>query len=590
MVKRSKSQIERLIRGALGEIKADLIVTGGRLINVYSGEILEDMEFAVLDGRVCYVGESAAHTRGDRTEMLDARGLYVSPGFSDAHSHIGHFCRPYEYLQAYLPHGTTSLVASCDEHSTVFGYQGIKLFLEEVESHPIRVYTLVSMAAPQDPLLCNTRSLSQAEVAECLADPRVLGLGEVVSWLRLVQGDREVLDMIEMTLREGKIIHGHTAGARDRKLSAIAAASVSSCHEPISEMEALERLRSGFWLMLRQGTFRHDLDATLGPLVARGLSTQRLILVTDGVAPDDTEDFGHIDFVVRRAIGLGLSPVQAIQAVTLNPATYSGLEQEIGGIAPGRFADLTLLEDLEKVRVHSTLIGGRVVARGGESLVRGCPISLPGNAIKSIRLKPLVSPDALKIPCPSSLARIRVMELLNVTITREKILEISPREGVLVADQNQDLIKVAVFDRHGDSGRIALGFLKGFGARVGAVGTTVNLDENSLLIVGSNDGDMALCANLLIEMGGGMAVVDQGVVLEKIGFPVGGIFSLEPWRVVGKGLRRIHRCLRERGSPHPKPIYPICFLTFVTLPSLRITDRGLVRVKDRRLVPLFVEG
>jgi len=393
-----------------------------------------------------------------------------------------------------------------------------------------------------------------------------------------------------MTLREGKIIHGHTAGARDRKLSAIAAASVSSCHEPISEMEALERLRSGFWLMLRQGTFRHDLDATLGPLVARGLSTQRLILVTDGVAPDDTEDFGHIDFVVRRAIGLGLSPVQAIQAVTLNPATYSGLEQEIGGIAPGRFADLTLLEDLEKVRVHSTLIGGRVVARGGESLVGGCPISLPGNAIKSIRLKPLVSPDALKIPCPSSLARIRVMELLNVTITREKILEISPREGVLVADQNQDLIKVAVFDRHGDSGRIALGFLKGFGARVGAVGTTVNLDENSLLIVGSNDGDMALCANLLIEMGGGMAVVDQGVVLEKIGFPVGGIFSLEPWRVVGTGLRRIHRCLRERGSPHPKPIYPICFLTFVTLPSLRITDRGLVRVKDRRLVPLFVEG
>lgn len=304
--------------------------------------------------------------------------------------------------------------------------------------------------------------------------------------------------MIGMTLREGKIIHGHTAGARDRKLSAIAAASVSSCHEPISEMEVLERLRLGFWVMLRQGTFRHDIEATLRPLVARGLSTQRLILVTDGVAPDDTEDFGHIDFVVRRAIGLGLSPVQAIQAVTLNPATYSGLEQEIGGIAPGRFADLTLLEDLEKVRVHSTLIGGRLVARGGESLVGCCPISLPGNVIKSIRLKPPVSPDALKIPCPSSLARIRVMELLNVTITLEKILELSPKEGVLVADQNQDLVKVAAFDRHGDSGRIALGFLKGFGARVGAVGTTVNLDENSHLIVGSDDSDMALCANLLI--------------------------------------------------------------------------------------------
>ncbi|MFQ5916659.1 MAG: adenine deaminase C-terminal domain-containing protein [Candidatus Binatia bacterium] len=586
---RSKSQIERLIRGALGEIKSDLIVTGGRLINVYSGEILEGMEFAVLDGRICYVGESAAHTRGDRTEILDARGFYVSPGFTDAHSHIGHFCRPYEYLQAFLAHGTTSMVASCDEHATVFGFQGVGLFLDEVESHPIRVYTLLSMAAPQDPLLCNTRSLSQAEFAEGLADPRVLGLGEIVSWLRLIQGDQEILERIEMTLREGKIIHGHTAGARDRRLSAIAAASVSSCHEPISEREAMERLRSGYWLMLREGTFRRDLDATLAPIVARRLSTRRLILVTDGVAPDDIEDFGHIDFVVRRAISLGLSPVQAIQAVTLNPATYSGLEQEIGGIAPGRFADLTLLEDLETVRVHSTLIGGQVLACGGESLVSNHPISLPDHTIKNLKLKPLVSPAAFQIACPSSTARIRVMELLNATITREMILQVSPSEGTLGANQNQDLMKIAVFDRHGASGRVALGFLKGFGARVGAVGTTVNLDENSLVIVGSDDGDMALCANVLIEMGGGMAVVDQGVVLEKIGFPVGGIFSLEPWRDVGKGLKKIHRCLREKGSPYPKPIYPLCFLTFVTIPSLRITDRGLVRVKDRRLVPLFVE-
>ena len=587
---RSKSQIERLIRGALGEIKSDLIVTGGNLINVYSGEILEGIEFSVLDGRICYVGESATHTRGDRTEVLDARGLFVSPGFTDAHSHIGHFCRPYEYLQAYLAHGTTSIVASCDEHATVFGFQGVRLFLDEVESHPIRVYTLLSMAAPQDPLLCNTRSLSQAEFAEGLADPRVLGLGEIVSWLRLTQGDQEILERIEMTLREGKIIHGHTAGARDRKLSAIAAASVSSCHEPISEREAMERLRLGYWLMLREGTFRRDLDATLGPIVARRLSTRRLILVTDGVAPDDTEDFGHIDFVVRRAIGLGLSPVQAIQAVTLNPAAYAGLEQEIGGISPGRFADLTLLEDLEKVRVHSTMIAGRVIARGGDSLVTGHPISLPDHTIKNLRLKPLVSPDAFRIACPSPSARIRVMELLNTTITREVIQQVSPEEGSLGANQNEDLLKIAVFDRHGESGRVALGFLKGFGARVGAVGTTVNLDENSLVIVGSDNRDMALCANALIEMGGGMTVVDRGVVLEKIAFPVGGIFSLDPWREVGKGLRKIQRCLREKGSPYPKPIYPICFLTFVTIPSLRITDRGLVRVKDRRLVPLFVEG
>ena len=587
---RSKTQVERLIRGAMGEIKADLIVTGGELVNVYSGEILLGMEIAVLDGRICYVGPSAAHTRGPSTQDLDARGLTIAPGFIDAHTHIGHFCRPYEYLQAYLPHGTTSLVASCDELASVFGFKGVKLFLDEVAAHPLHVFTMISMVAPQDPLLCSTRSLSQSEVAEGLADPRVLGLGEVVSWLRLIQGDVEILERVEMARKQGKIIHGHTAGAKDQKLCAVAAAGVSSCHEPIREEDALGRLRLGYWLMLREGSFRRDLEATLKPLVGRSLSTQRLILVTDGMAPEDVAGDGHIDFVLRRAISLGLSPVQAIQAVTLNPATYSGLEQEIGGIAPGRHADLTLLEDLKEVRVHSTLIGGKVVAKQGESLVKGHPISLPDDVIKSLRLSPGVSPDSFRIPCSSSPAKIRVMELLNLNITTETIMQAYPQGGYLGADLKQDLLKVAVFDRQGETGRITLGFLKGFGARVGAVGTTANLDENTLMVTGSSDEDMALCANILIEAGGGMAVVDRGEVIEKIDFPVGGIFSLGSWQEMGKGLSRIHRCLRERGSPFSKPIYALCFLTFVTLPSLRITARGLVAVKERRLVPLFVEG
>ena len=585
---RSKREIERLIHGAMGEIKADLIIAGGKLINVYSGEILEGVEIAVLDGRICYVGPSATHTQGPSTRHLDAHGLIIAPGFIDAHTHIGHFCRPYEYLQAYLPHGTTSLIASCDEMATVFGFRGVKLFLDEVEAHPARVFTMISMASPQDPLLCNTVSLSQSEVAEGLSDRRVLGLGEIVSWLRLIQGDQELLERIEMALRAGKIIHGHTAGAKDQKLCAVAAAGISSCHEPVREQDALERLRSGYWLMLREGSFRRDLEATLKPLIGRGLSTQRLIFVTDGMAPDDVAGDGHIDFVVRRAISLGLSPVQAIQAVTLNPATYSGLEQEVGGIAPGRYADLTLLEDLEEVRVHSTLIGGEVVAQQGKSLVMRHPISLPDDTIKCLRLNPTVSPDSFRIPCLSP-AKVRVMELLNLNITAETILQAYPQEGYLEADLSQDLLKVAVFDRHGESGSVALGFLKGFGARVGAVGTTANLDENTLMVAGSSNEDMALCANILIEAGGGMAVVDRGGVLEKIDFPVGGIFSLRPWQEVGKGLSRIHRCLRERGSPFSKPIYALCFLTFVTLPSLRITSRGLVAVKERRLVSLFAK-
>jgi adenine deaminase len=586
---RTQAELRRLIQGAMGELKADLIVTGGRLINVYSGEILDGIEVSVLDGRVCYVGPSADHGRGAATQIVDAHGLYVSPGFIDGHTHIGHYCRPYEYLQAYLPHGTTALMASGDELATVFGYPGVKLFLDEVEVHPLRVYPLISMVAPQDPLLCSTRSLTQAEIAEGLDDPRVLGLGEVVSWLRLTQCDDELLERIAVAHSRRKIIHGHTAGARDQKLCAIGAVGISSCHEPIRAEDALERLRLGYWTMLREGSLRQDLEATLKPLLELGISFQRLILVTDSMSPDDAEEIGHMDHVLRRAVSMGFPPVPAIQAVTLNPAMYSGLEQEIGGIAPGRFADMVLLEDLKSFQVHTTLIGGKVVAAEGKSLIAPKPIALPTEMTNSLRLSWDISPERFKIPCASTSAKIRVMELVNQTITAETILSVSVAAGFIAANASDDLLKVAVFERQGNYKKVALGFVKGFGAKLGAVGTTTNLDENTLMVVGASDEDMALCANALIEDGGGMAIVNQGVVLEKIPFPFGGIFSTHPWQEVGKGLRRVHGCLRERGANFDKPIYALSFLTFVTLPSLRITARGLIDVKQRKIVSLFAD-
>lgn len=586
---RTKRELRRLVQGAMGEVKSDLIVTGGKLINVYSGEILDGMEIAVLDGRICYVGPGAAHARGEATKILDARGLYISPGFIDGHTHIGHYCRPYEYLQAYLPHGTTALMASCDELATVFGYRGLKLFLDEVEAHPLRVFTLISMVAPQDPLLCQTATITNAEIEAALQDPRILGLGEIVSWLRLTQLDDEVLERLEMAWRNGKIIHGHTAGAKDQKLCAVAAVGISSCHEPIRVEDALERLRLGYWTMLREGSLRQDLEATLRPLIARGIDTQRLILVTDSMSPDDVEEIGHMDHVLRRAVSLGLSPLRAIQAVTLHPATYSGVEQEVGGIAPGRFADMALLESLESFRVQTTLIGGQVVAQEGQSLVQAAPISVPQEMMHSLRLHSNISTEQFRIRCPEENAKIRVIELLNQNITAEKVMSVDARKGYVEADVEQDLLKVAIFDRHDQIGKIAMGFLKGFGAKIGAVGTTTDLDENTLLIAGGNDADMALCANALIGSGGGMAVVNNGQMVEKIEFPAGGIFSLNPWRRVGQDLGRIHRCLRERGSQFERPLYALCFLPFVTLPSLRITARGLINAKERKIVPLFVD-
>ena len=586
---RTKIQLERLIRGAMGEVKADLIITGGKLVNVYSGEILDGMEIAVLDGRICYVGPSARHTRGDGTEFLSSAGRYVAPGFIDGHTHIGHYCRPFEHLQSYVARGTTALVASCDELSTVFGYRGLKLFLDEVEKHPLRVYTLVSMVVPQDPLLCSTATFTNTEIAEALADPRVLGMGEVVSWLRLLQCDQEILERLELANRNGQIIHGHTAGARDQKLCAVAAVGISSCHEAIRFEDAIERLRLGYWTMLREGSLRQDLAETLPQLVASGVNLQRLILVTDSMTPDDVAECGHMDHVVRRAIALGLTPIEAIQSVTLNSAVYSGLEQEIGGIAPGRRADLIFLESLEECAVKDVWIGGTHVAEGGQSLVHAAPITWPADMSHSLRLKPAATADSFKIAAPALAPKIRVMSLINQTITTERLVEVNAASGFVEADLRADLLKVAMFDRHHKSGKIAFGLLQGFGARVGAVGLTTNLDENTLMVVGADDADMALCANALIECGGGIAIANTGAIVEKVDFTIGGIFSLEPWQSVGRRLRRIQDRLREMGSPFARPIFALNFLSFVTLPSLRITARGLVNAKERKIVSLFVD-
>jgi adenine deaminase len=589
MPPRTKEELAHLVRAALGEVKADLVVRDARVVNVYSGEILEPCEVAVSRGRICYVGPSAAHTLGPETEILDAGGAYLAPGFIDAHTHIGHFCRPYEYLQAFVERGTTALVASSDELGSVFGFRGARFFLDEVRAHPLRVFSLVTMCAPQDPALCGARSLSAEEVAALLEEPDVIGLGEVVAWARLLAGDEELLARIAAARSREKIVHGHTAGAQGRKLAAIAAAGVSSCHEPIRAEEAIERLRMGYWLMLREGTIRQDLAETLPAILARRLDTERLILVTDSMTPDDVESLGHMDHVLRRAVALGLDPVCAIRCVTLHPAVYSGLDEDLGGIAPGRWADMVLLEELRDFRVRATLIGGKVVAEEGRSLVASRPVAFPPDFFGSLRLEPEIAPDAFRVPRPAGRALVRVMELANRTITRERLVEWTGDRPLLEADAERDLLKVAVFDRHDRSGRIALGFVAGFGARVGAVGLTVNLDENTLLVAGLSDADMALSANRIVEAGGGIAVVDRGETIGWMELPVGGLFGLGSWREAGRRLERIDRLLRERGSPFAKPLYALAFLTFVTLPSLRITDRGLVRVKERRFVPLLAE-
>jgi adenine deaminase len=296
-----------------------------------------------------------------------------------------------------------------------------------------------------------------------------------------------------------------------------------------------------------------------------------------------------MDYVVRRAIALGLAPIKALQAATLNPATYSGLEGDIGGIAPGRFGDIVLIDDLEQCHVREVIIGGKIAACSGVSRVKQQPADPPRDMVHSLRVGMTVTAETFRITSPVNEPRVRVMELVNQNITAECIIQFSAPNGAVAANPADDILKVAMFDRHHRSAEPAFGFLKGLGARVGAVGLTANLDENTLMVVGGDDHDMARCASALLEAGGGIAIVDNGEMLEMIEFPLGGIFSLGPWRQVGGGLRRIQARLKQMGSPFDKPIFALNFLPFVTLPALRITARGLVRAKERKIVPLFAD-
>jgi adenine deaminase len=351
-----------------------------------------------------------------------------------------------------------------------------------------------------------------------------------------------------------------------------------------------ERLRLGLWTMLRQGAVRNDLTATLPALLKGRLDTRRAVLVSDGIDPWVLSQEGHMDLLVREAIKLGLDPVTAIQMASLNPAEHYRMADHIGGIAPGRCADMVLLNDLSKVKVETVISNGRQVSSGGRLLAQVKPFSYPARYLASIKIRDKLSPDQFVINASGTSARVRVIQLVAESVTKELILELPVQEGRIPADPDRDILKAAVIDRHWNSGRLSLGFVKGFGSRLGAVASSVNFDENNLVVIGHRETDMVQAANWIRERQGGIVVVDRGRVLEALPLPLAGTCSLKPARHVGARLNGINQRLRAGGAKFERPLNAVVFLTFVTLPSIKMTDRGIVDVKARKFLPLLVDN
>lgn len=579
-----------LVDVCLGREKADLVLKCKALLNVLSGEILENVDVVIKDDGIAYVGKNSSHMMGACTQVMNISDGIAVPGFIDAHTHIDMLCTPAEQAKMALIHGATTLFAEPDELASVMGVRGLKIFMNEAVRLPIKVYLLIPLTVPQDPLLSSIKPMPLNVYTRFLSMGNVAGIGETVAWTLILNNERYYVEKFKLALEKGKLIEGHTAGARDAKLASCICAGVSSCHEAINAEQAMERLRLGLFLMIREGSIRRNLSAILPQLIGSKVDLCNVALVTDGVDPVDLVETGYLDHVVKEAVECGLDPVKAIQMVTINPARHFKMDGYIGSIAPGRYADITVIRALEKPEALLTICNGRVQAKNGKFVGTLEKHHYPLYAFRTMKVKGKIRPETLKIQAPirEGLVKVIVARLENEIVTRKEVEDINVVDGEVRPNAALDLAKIAVIDRHNRSGRIGLGLIKGFGAKVGAVACSLNFDENQLVVIGYDDFEMASAANTILKFGGGIAIVNDGRLLEALPLPIAGVISTESLEEVAGRLKKINEALTMAGSPFIKPLNAVFFTTFVSLPEIRFTDRGIVDVKNRCHIPLFM--
>jgi adenine deaminase len=573
-----------LMRVALGEAPADLLVTGGTVLNVYTEEWLR-VDVAVAGERIAAVRPDLAGLAGPDTERLDATGQVVVPGFVEGHTHADQLVTVPEFLREAIPRGLTTLITEMGQPAAALGAAGARWFCGMLRAQPIHAWAtapVIAYLTTDDG--AGQPVIGEAEMAELLEAPEILGLGEVY-WHRLLPEPGRLLPLIERARRLGKTVEGHSAGARGAKLDAFAAAGVGSDHEPITVAEAVELLRRGLTVLIREGSIRRELD-TLAAIREAGVSLRRLALASDGLWPPDLLARGYMDAIVQRAIDLGLPPATVYQMVSLNVAEHFGLDGEVGGLGPGRFADLLVLPDARDVRPAVVVARGRVVARDGRCLAPIGPAELPPGLYAGPRVGP-VEADTFRVPATGAEARVRVIRTEGQVRTFEDEARLAVRAGAVEPDPAADVALAAVLDRRG-AGHRALAFVRGFGLRAGALASTISFDTGDLVAVGAARAPLAAAVGRVVALGGGVVAVDgAGAVRAELPLPVGGFASPRPLAGVAADLTAFAGAARGLGCPFDNPLLPLETLTFQAIPALRLTARGLLDVKNQRLLPVL---
>jgi adenine deaminase len=563
--------VEDFLAVARGDEEAELLFTGAMIVDVFEGVVKED-SVATSGGRIAGFGDRPAK------QKVDLGGAYLCPGFIDGHVHIeSSMVSLPEYARAVVPSGTTAVVTDYHEIANVLGIEGIHYMMRLGEGLPLEVFIMLPSCVPATPMETAGAILEARDLIPLLAEEGVIGLGEVMNFPGVINADPAVLAKIAAC--KGLPIDGHAPGLSGRNLDAYIAAGVESDHECVTADEAAEKLAKGMFIYIREGSTARNLEALL-PIVGAA-SAGRCIFVDDDRQPKDLLDEGHMDHILRKAVGLGLDPITAVRMVTLNTARRFGL-RERGGIVPGWRADLVVVEDLEGFKVLQVYKGGEKVAEGG-ALKTDVRPGAPAPAAMNIAWEKVAG-----IEVRAEAGEMLVIGVIPDQIVTRRLTEKARVEGGLaVCDVSRDLLKVCVFERHRGTGNVGVGFIRGFGLREGAIASTVAHDSHNLMVVGASDEDILAAARAVEKMGGGQAVVSGGEVLAGLPLDVAGLMSTLPLREVRDRVQKLQEAARRLGCSLDDPFMALSFMALPVIPELKMTDKGLFDTGTFSHVPLF---
>ncbi|MFC4769412.1 adenine deaminase C-terminal domain-containing protein [Effusibacillus consociatus] len=579
-----KSEATRyeLIEVAQGRRHADIFIKGGTVVNVYSGEFLQH-NVAIYKDRIAYVGESEAAI-GPDTKLINAEGKYVSPGFIEPHAHPWVVYNPISFVGKVVPLGTTTTVNDNLFFYLYMGAEGFKNLLEDLEQLPGNHFWLARLVSQAD-FLGEREWFNQQDIRDFLGLEQVLGTAEVTRWPLLYNGDPFLIDTVEYTKEIGKISDGHTAGCSYDKLNSIVAAGISACHEAITTKESLDRLRLGMWTTLRNSSLRPDLPEIIKMITEKKVTTNRIMMTTDGPHPAFIEEEGFVDGLVRKAVELGLSPMEAIQMVTINPATFFHLDEHIGGIAPARRADILILPDLIHFRPELVMAGGKVAASNGELNIPLPEVNWNKYMVKkpfSIEKSALEDPELYRLPHFTSSEPVPVISFRSTVITHKKEIQFPVVNGYADISNHSGLMYAALIDREGRW--ITRGVLENFASDLDGMASTYNT-TTQLLVIGRDSEAMALAASRVHEMGGGIAIVQRGEVILEIPLPLTGMMTTDPsFAKAVEYQNTFLSVMKQHGYPFHDILYTLLFLTCDFLPGLRLVPFGLLDVKTNEIL------